>query len=434
MPNEDPPRDFADWIGLSVKLDWTKSRLLGGAVGVSIVVFSLFLLGAAIWLIVASLQASASSTPGATLGAGGLIIALLGAPFLIWNTVIKQKALNFQKEGHITDRISKAVEQLGAEKTVKRQRINEAGKRVYEKDALGNPDFTKPVSEEVTVPNIEVRLGGVFSLERIAQDSVSYDKGRDHIRVMEILCAYVRENARALNLVPTPDNFEIKKPRLDVQKSIDTIKRRTVQGKVLETNARYRLDLSETNFDGCDLSSGDFTAAIFWRSRFEGANLEKAKLTGAQMSGCLLNFVRWHDAELTGTSMDQCILNRPEPHRGGMNTSSPIFAKVTFVSVIASDLRAMDYFSENPDIFFGTKDTLLCDDMDSVRSDASKLFSERQTAEYRNNADKIVELDEKLKDNPFKYWAPYAGSDLAISHLRSQRFEALGLRGWPYQD
>ena len=110
--------------------------------------------------------------PG-SLGAGALIAALLGAPFVVWGTVLKQRTVDFQKEGHITDRITSAVEQLGAEKTVKK-----GGK-------------------ESTEPNIEVRIGAILSLERIAQDSTRYDKGRDHVRVMEILCAYIRENSRA---------------------------------------------------------------------------------------------------------------------------------------------------------------------------------------------------------------------------------------------
>ncbi len=41
-----------------------------------------------------------------------------------------------------------------------------------------------------TVPNVQVRLGAIQALERIAQDS-----DRDHIRGTEIPCAYLRENA-----------------------------------------------------------------------------------------------------------------------------------------------------------------------------------------------------------------------------------------------
>lgn len=120
-----------------------------------------------------------------TLGLGGLTAALLGAPFLIWGTVLKHQTVRWQKEGHMTDRISKAVEQLGAEKTVKSQ------------DAEGK-------TVERTVPNLEVRIGAILSLERIAQDSTTHDKGRDHVRVMEILCAYIRENAPASNAQDHP--------------------------------------------------------------------------------------------------------------------------------------------------------------------------------------------------------------------------------------
>jgi hypothetical protein len=107
------------------------------------------------------------------LGLGAMLTAILGAPFLIWSTVLKHQTLRYQKEGHITDRITKAVEQLGSEKTVKKR------------------------DKETTVPNIEVRIGAILSLERIAQDSTAHDKGRDHVRVMEVLCAYIRHNAPA---------------------------------------------------------------------------------------------------------------------------------------------------------------------------------------------------------------------------------------------
>jgi hypothetical protein len=143
------------------------------------------------------------------LGLGALLAALLGAPFVIWGTWLKYQTVRFQKEGHMTDRINKAVEQLGAEKTVKKHLVNSADKKVYEKDGSGNLDYARPVIVEETLPNIEVRIGAILSLERIAQDSTAHDKGRDHVRVMEILCAYVRENAPASSAkVSLRDRYE----------------------------------------------------------------------------------------------------------------------------------------------------------------------------------------------------------------------------------
>ena len=166
--DDDTPVSFLEWLGLTDAPDFGKHRWIGGIVSVAL---SLLLTLALFAAVVAQVRSFTAAEAG--LGTGGLIVALLGAPFLIWSTVLKHQTLRYQKEGHITDRINKAVEQLGAEKTVKRKGV------------------------ETTVPNIEVRIGAILSLERIAQDSTKHDKGRDHVRVMEILCAYIRENAPA---------------------------------------------------------------------------------------------------------------------------------------------------------------------------------------------------------------------------------------------
>ena len=143
------------------------------ALGWALVPVWLILLGGTIWHLWLLFDGQASVLGDTGFGMGAVIAAFLGGPFVIWGTVIKQETVKYQKEGHITERITSAVEQLGEEKTVKRD------------------------GGDVTVPNIEVRIGGLLSLERIAQDSTQNDKGRDHVRVMEILCAYVRQNAPA---------------------------------------------------------------------------------------------------------------------------------------------------------------------------------------------------------------------------------------------
>src|SRR5712691_8827678 len=70
-----------------------------------------------------------------------------------------QDKLEVDREAQITNRFTQAIGQLGAEL----------------KDGR---------------PNLEVRLGGIYALERIARDSP-----RDHWTIMEILTAYVRQNA-----------------------------------------------------------------------------------------------------------------------------------------------------------------------------------------------------------------------------------------------
>lgn len=66
---------------------------------------------------------------------------------------VNQKTLETTQQGQITERFSKAIEQLGSD-------------------------------------NLAIRLGGIYALERIARDSAY-----DHWTVMEVLTAYIRENA-----------------------------------------------------------------------------------------------------------------------------------------------------------------------------------------------------------------------------------------------
>jgi uncharacterized protein YjbI with pentapeptide repeats len=172
------PETFIEWLGIRHDHSLYTYRKAGIVIAT---VLELFLAVALVFAMIAAIAVMYGTTrdvvnevgTGPNLGAGALIAALLGAPFLIWSTILKHREVEFQKEGHLTDRISAAVEQLGAEKTVKKD------------------------GGETSEPNIEVRIGAILSLERIAQDSTKYDKGRDHVRVMEILCAYIRQNAPA---------------------------------------------------------------------------------------------------------------------------------------------------------------------------------------------------------------------------------------------
>lgn len=127
-----------------------------------------------------------------------ILAGLVGAPLALLRVHTVERQTTAQEEGLITDRINKAVEGLGAEKTRKKSATNSAG---------------ESRSLEETLPNLEVRIGAIFALERIAQDSL-----RDHIQIMEILCAYIRQNApasEAPELPKPPAWFEVKDPLPD---------------------------------------------------------------------------------------------------------------------------------------------------------------------------------------------------------------------------
>lgn len=123
--------------------------------------------------------------------------AVIAFPLTLLRTQFNRRQTHAQEQDLITDRINKAVEGLGAEKLVKRQRKSSQGKLLYEDDYAGNTNLKKPIFDDMTVPNIEVRIGAIHALARIARENLNF-----HVQVMEILCAYVRENSPADSALP----------------------------------------------------------------------------------------------------------------------------------------------------------------------------------------------------------------------------------------
>ena len=129
---------------------------------------------------------------------------MVALPLTLNRLVLSRRQTETAEQGHITDRINKAVEGLGATKLTKTvyetpRYQRKDGKWVRDKKAilfpLCAPDGQEIIDREIvetSEPNLEVRIGAIYALERIAQDS-----DRDHVQIMEILCAYIRENAPA---------------------------------------------------------------------------------------------------------------------------------------------------------------------------------------------------------------------------------------------
>jgi hypothetical protein len=188
-------------------------------------------------------------------------VLLLGLVFTWLNLRATQAKLDIDREGQLTNRFTQAAGQLGAER----------------KDGA---------------PNIEVRLGGIYALARIAQDSP-----RDYGPIMEVLAAYVRYNA------PWPpggqageaEASDSTKPRTDVQAILTIIGRSAVHGR--------RLDLRRTDLRGAEFWDADLRDVDFW-----GAHLDRAQLWGADLSGAKLENASLKEANLRGAKLSRAIL------------------------------------------------------------------------------------------------------------------------------
>ena len=312
----------------------------------------------------------------------GLLTALGGLitlPLALLRVLTTERQVTATEEGLITDRINKAVEGLGAEKTVKH--VIEAP--LYEKDPKGDwkrdetgkliparrPDGTAFVDRETvetTEPNLEVRIGAIYALERIAQDS-----DRDHIQIMEILCAYIRQNAPASEAqetlvlkwrreneafaeedrAPFPDQDDIRavaaglmRPRADIRVALDVLKRRHPAQITLESQDRrpadkqgYRLDLRQTNLQSADLESGQLNKA-----RLEGAHLEGAMLDRAHLKGADLRWAHLEGAYIQGAHLEGADLHWSHLEASMMDQSNLSRATVDFAHLEHADL----YFAQ----------------------------------------------------------------------------------------
>ena len=223
---------------------------------------------------------------------GLVVAALIGVPFLVWRSVVAQKQVNVAEQSHITDQINKAVENIGATRSVSRQRCNQSGTLLYEHGSDDKPDYKKPIFENITEPNIEVRIGGILSLERIAHQSI-----RDHVRIMEILTSYIRSNAPLSPSSPQNDSAHRTSttptvPTPDIQIAISVIGRRSEAQKKAERShlPPLLLDLSFSNLRGIDFSLGDFSETSFTASNLDDAlflktNLKNSIFSAASMIG-----------------------------------------------------------------------------------------------------------------------------------------------------
>jgi len=226
---------------------------------------------------------------GAIGGVGTLFFATLRA-----RTTERQTAA--VEQSHITDQINKAVTGLGAEKTVK----------VH--------DTVADKTIERTEPNLEVRIGAIYALERIAQAS-----DPDHVQIMEILTAYVRQNAPSKRSAAfngrgrNGDHTAVRRwagtlvPAIDIQAALQVIGRRTQKQIAIERDDRryglqgYVLDLRDTNLQGVNLSGLDLSHARLERCSLDGANLSDAALQGASLWAAVLQGAVLTGADLRGT-------------------------------------------------------------------------------------------------------------------------------------
>lgn len=181
-------------------------------------------------------------------GAGGLlaIIAL----------VFTARTYLLGREGQVTDRYTKAIDQLGAEKPAQ-------------------------------------RTGGVFALERIMRDSP-----KDHWNIVEVLAAFVR-SAKGKG----------EWPEADVKAALAVLGRRPVRrARELDCVRLSDAKLSGTLMRHGRLDKAALRGAWLEEVHWEHASLKGVRLDGAHMRQADLERVNLREAELQGADLTDAKL------------------------------------------------------------------------------------------------------------------------------
>jgi len=223
-----------------------------------------------------------------------------------------QKNLEHARDGKITERFSKAVELLGSEK-------------------------------------LEVRLGGIYALERIARDSQP-----DHWTVMEVLTAFVREYDRPKRVASEPPrdtvevgvveknesqlaNYEIEDgrvlvapPTTDVQAVLTVIGRR----KWYEQEEAHQVfDFEYVNIGAAHLYQArlprcDFTEAILVNINLRRADLSESFFSDTKLNGAILDEAILIKTEFYGADIQNAVFR-------GANLREAHFREVILSSTLS---------------------------------------------------------------------------------------------------
>jgi len=358
----------ANWLGKNYP--WVLIAV-GGSLGVGALVLYLYEIGAVVNVGVDRLEDAVSSAPvnpeqasadfrNYGTGIAALLAALAAAATLIFQLIrvwINERTASTAEQGMITDRINKAVLGLGEEKVIKVEALDDDGKQRLKKDGT-------PIMIERTVPNTEVRIGALYALERIAQDSL-----RDHIQIMKIICAYIRNNAGTVGQVPPepeplPDDFgtgdidryemqtlaetkraewsiwraQVKQPD-DIRVALEILSDRSARQRAIEqsnTSAPPDIHTFEKHAgqalatalskDPTKLGAAVDDALTPWKrsllqSRHFQLDLRNADLRGADLTNLTLELGRFEGTQLQGTEIQEAILQgadlRAADLRGG---------------------------------------------------------------------------------------------------------------------
>ncbi|MER7832981.1 pentapeptide repeat-containing protein [Streptomyces sp. NPDC095602] len=195
-------------------------------------------------------------------------LAALGALLFTWMQVGQaSKELRIFEHGQITSRFNAAVDNLGSQ-------------------------------------SMDVRLGGIYALERIMQDSI-----RDQPTIVSVLAAFAQRHAGSSTKSlkePLAAGRDDLRPKADVQAAIATLARRRPErdsGSIVDLTYTDLRGLRFTGKASINLPEADLSESDLRWATLSGANLRKASLSYANLESAVLDGAYLRGADLMGARL-----------------------------------------------------------------------------------------------------------------------------------
>ncbi len=264
------------------------------------------------------------------------------------NAEVALKNAQTAEDKQITERFAKAIEQLGNEK-------------------------------------IEVRLGAIYTLERIAKDSA-----KDHWTIMEVLTAFVRENT------PLKEEEEENLPKLrtDIQAALTVIGRRNCEieeenqtldlrgidirgANLIKTNFQraylYEANLQMVDMDLAQLQKVILVKANLLEAKLNAANLQAACIVQANLQGAILSNTNLQDADfslsnLQGVDLSGANLQGASLVKANLQGACLSKANLKGAFINGANLQRMSYLND--------AENLEQDQIESAKGDRTTILPE----------------------------------------------------------
>lgn len=199
-------------------------------------------------------------------------------------------------------------------------------------------DRFQKAAEELASERIDVRLSGIYLLERLAEDSAD-----DHPTVFEVLAAFLRTHTNPSEChLPAEDRIPV-----DIQAALTVIGRRDVSHETADdvsTGTSRDLNLYRTCLAGAQLSDANFARAYLYLANlasgsFTHANLTRAVLTRANLVGASIDYTDLTHAILEAANLTDAKLY--ETNLTGVNLSGAILTGAQLYSVNLTDVKGL---------------------------------------------------------------------------------------------